>query len=132
MPCKTCPGLGAIPIAATIAAGIIKYIIGSRLNAHAAAQKVAAEYDYFRAVSDEQLTQAAFELEKAFPQYPYWHWFRLLESMRAYGVIPPPGQPSTVPITEMVDGQVQAGIGGQWYLWLLAGLAAFVAYKIVD
>jgi len=132
MACSKCPGLGAIPIAATIAAGIVNYIIGARLNAAQAAQKVAAQYDNFRQVSDAQLTQASFELARAFPQYPYWQWFRLLESMRSYGGIPGPGETPVLPITEIVDGQVQAGIGGAWYLWLLAGLAAFVAYKIFD
>lgn len=129
---STCPELGAIPIAATIAAGIINYIIGARLNAAQAAQRVAAEYDNFRQVSDAQLSQASFELANALPQYPYWQWFRLLESMRSYGAIPLPGQTPTVPITQVVDGPVQAGISGAWYLWLLAGLAAFVAYQIVD
>lgn len=130
MPGKN-PGLGAIPIAASIAAGIINYIVGARLSAAQAAAQVAAEYDNFRQVSDAQLTQASFELARAFPQYSYWQWFRLLESVRTYGVIPPPGQPATVPITEAV-GPAQAGIGGPWYAWLLAGLAAFVAYTIVD
>jgi len=131
MSCRD-PGLGAIPIAATIAAGIINYIIGSRISASQAAAQVAAQYDNFRQVSDAQLAQASFELANALPQYPYWQWFRLLESMRSYGAIPPPGQTPTVPITQVVDGPVQAGIGGAWYMWLLAGLATFVAYQIVD
>jgi len=128
MACK-CPGLGAIPIAAGIAASIISYIVSSRLSASQAAQQVAAEYGYFRQVSDQQLTQAAFELARAFPNYKYWDWFALLERMRSYGAIPQPGEVPVLPITQLPP--VETGIWGSLGIWLLVGLGAFVAYQFV-
>lgn len=129
MACRECPGLGAIPLGITIGAAIINYIIVSRMSAAAAAQQVAAEYGYFRQVSDQQLTQAAFELARAFPNYKYWDWFALLERMRSYGAIPQPGEVPVLPITQLPP--VQAGIGGSLGIWLLVGLGAFVAYQFV-
>jgi hypothetical protein len=105
-------------------------MIGARVSAARAAAQVAVEYNYFRNVSDQQLTQASFELAKAFPEYPYWHWFRLLESMRSYGVIPPPGQPAPAPITEVPFQQSQI-LGMDWYVWALLGVGAFLAYKLL-
>lgn len=126
--CPVC--LGEVVLGATIAKFMLSLIIGSRLSAHQAAQQTAAQYDYFRNVSDQQLTQAAFELAKALPQYPYWEWFRILESMRAYGAIPGPGE--STGITLPVDQTEQAGaLGGQWYIWMLVGLGAFVVYNFI-
>ena len=84
----------------------ISFMITARIGAGAAAAKAAAEFEYFRDVSESQLTAISLELARKHPQYPEWQWFRLLSNLKKYGMMEesrdePPAAPD----------QVQAGMG---------------------
>ena len=119
--------LGVIPLAAQIVISIQTWMLKRDINARTAAQYAAAEFDYFKRVSDAELTAAAFQMSKDYPQYPYYEWFRILQDMRKYGAIMPGAEPAQQPGAELPDREEEDKKPVS-YTWLLValGVIAFV------
>lgn len=90
--------LGIAP-AAMIVLSVIAEMVKKRIGASTAAQYAAMQFDYFRAMSDQEINDLVFELSRRYPQYPYWEWYNLVKSLRKYGALTP-GLPVTPPPTE--------------------------------
>ncbi len=118
--------LGAIAIPA-IVASYIAQMVNSRISAAGAAQMAAAEFDYFQAMSESELTQISFQLAAQFPQHPYWEWFNILRNLRDYGIYQPPkpGLPQTTP----PQGDRQREKESATWMWVAA--AGVVAVLIL-
>lgn len=111
--------LGVIPLALSFGIKVTAWMVNERIGAAVAAQKAAADFDYFKRVSDAELTEIAFEMAEQHPEIPYWEWFKLLQNIRKYGMRSEPTPEPTPPPVE------KAGISGAW-IWVGVGLAVLL------
>ena len=129
--------LGFVPLALQFAVTVASWMLKSRVNAATAAQYAAAEFDYFKRVSDGELTAIAFEMAGKFPEYPYWEWFRILEDLRSYGMLqapPGPAQPPG-PARPPAPGETQKepeAKKASLATWLTVGILAMVFVAISE
>lgn len=113
--------LGIAP-AAMVVLSVITEMVRNRINAATAAQYAAAQFDYFRAMSDKEINDLVFELSRRYPQYPYWEWYNLVKSLRKYGALAP-GLPVTPPPTE------KASTATGWIVFAL--VAALILMEVI-
>ena len=118
--------LGVVPLALQFAMSIGTWMVRYSINSATAAQYAAAEFDYFKRVSDAELTAVAFQMAKEFPEYPYYEWFRILQDLREYGAFTPGTEPAP-PGAELPDREPDDK-KPPTYTWLLValGVIAFV------
>lgn len=117
-------GFGAIPLAATLVISAISQMVTSRVNAATAAQRAAAEFNYFQDLSEGELTQISYELARKFPQYPYWEWFSLLRNLRNYGMLQQPEEPLPRPM------ESRASQTSSLIIAAVVGLAVVLFFKV--
>jgi len=119
--------LGAIPLAAQIVISIQAWMLKRDIDARTAALYAAAEFDYYKQVSDAELTALAFQMAKDYPQYPYYEWFRILQDISEYGGSVPGPEPAELPPGELPDRDADDKKPTS-YTWLLValGIIAFV------
>lgn len=117
--------LGIAP-AAMVVLSVITEMVRNRINAATAAQYAAMQFDYFRAMSDNEITDLVFELSRIYPQYPYWEWYNLVNSLRKYGALTP-GLPVTPPPTEPPTEKASTATG--WIV--LAVIAALLLMEVM-
>lgn len=119
--------LGVVPLALQFAISVGAWMVKSRISAATAANYAAAEFDYFKRVSDAELTGIAFEMARQFPQYPYYEWFRILQDLRRYGAFVPGQGPAQPPPDEDKPPEDEKPAS---YGWLL-GVLAVVVFVLV-
>lgn len=119
--------LGVVPLALQFSIAVATWMVRSRISSATAAQYAAAEFDYFKKVSDAELTAVAFQMAKEYPQYPYYEWFRILQDLREYGAFTPGTEPAQPPGGELPDREAEDKKPPS-YTWLLVavGVIAFV------
>jgi ABC-type arginine transport system ATPase subunit len=93
--------LGIAPAAIAVVQ-VISWMVENRIESAIAAQYAAAQFDYFRAMSDQEITDLVFELSRQFPKYKDWEWYNIVNSLRKYGALTPilPDQQIVPPPTE--------------------------------
>lgn len=113
--------LGIDPVlsamAAKFAIQVGAWVVSGKINAAAAAQQAAAEFDYFRQLADAELVPIALEMARKFPEYNYWRWLQIVENIKKYGASASP-QPEPPPVQK-------AGNALSWF-WIAAGIAVIL------
>ena len=80
--------LGIAPAAMAVIQ-VIGWMVKNRIEAATATQYAAMQFDYFRTMSDREITDLVFELSERYTQYPYWDWYNIVSSLRKYGALAP-------------------------------------------
>jgi len=114
--------LGIAPAAMAVIQ-VITWMVKNRIEAATAAQYAAMQFDYFRAMSDREITDLVLELSERYPQYPYWEWYNLVNSLRKYGALTP-GLPVTPPPEEKASTAT-----GVWIAVAVAVAAVLIVWK---
>lgn len=123
--------LGVIPLALQFSLSVATWMVKSRISSAIAAEQAAAEFDYFKRVSDAELTAVAFQMAKDYPQYPYFEWFRILEDLRAYGSLTPGIEPGQLPGADLPDRKADDKKPTS-YTWLLVALGVIVFVLVTE
>lgn len=112
--------------AAIVVLQVIIWMVKSGIEAATAAEYAAMQFDYFRTMKDQEINDLVFELSERYPQYPYWEWYNIVNSLRKYGALPAGLPVTTPPITQQPMEKASTATG--WIV--LAVVAALILTEI--